>query len=103
MFQDKLRALGINPKMYLDLAKMVATKMGYDPHSLTFSSDPKKKLCYAGRDFGASGYKDYIIYSLTKPEIANKRRESYRARATKTAEETNDKYSPAMLSLNILW
>ena len=103
MFQDKLRSYNIEPKLYLDIARKRAYSDGYDPALLHFSRDPKKKLSYAGRDFGASGYKDYILYSLLEPELAEKRRENYSKRALRTAMETNDKYSPAMLSLKILW
>jgi hypothetical protein len=103
MFIDTLKKLNIDPAMYLALVKMIASKQGYDPASLNFSKNPKKKLEYAGRDFGASGYKDFILYKLLSPDVADKKRKAYRARATKKAEETNDKYSPASLSLNILW
>ena len=103
MFQDKLRSYNINPKTYIDIARKRAEYLGYSPSLLTFSSNPKKKLNYADRDFGATGYKDYIIYHLTDPTTADRKRKSYWARAKKTADETKDKFSPASLALNILW
>ena len=36
-------------------------------------------------------------------EYALQKMTNYRARSQKTMEETNDKYSPASLSYNILW
>jgi len=103
MFQDKLRKYNIEPKLYLDVARKRAYSKGYDPSLLHFSRDSKKKLCYGGIDFGASGYKDYILYTLIEPDKADSRREAYWKRALRTAMETDNKYSPANLSLHILW
>lgn len=103
MFPDILNRYGINPKSYLDIAKIIAQKENYDPSLLTFSSNPKKKLSYAGRDFGASDYMDYILYSIMQPHLAEKKRNSYRKRARQTAIDTGDKYSPANLAYHILW
>ena len=103
MFQDKLRQLEIDPKTYIDIARKRAEHSGYDPSLLSFSSNPKKKLDYAGRDFGATGYNDYIIYHLKDPKTADKKRKNYWKRAMKVAEATQDKYSPAVLALTILW
>ena len=88
---------------YLRIAKSTAKKAGYNPKLLKFSTNPKKKLNYNGVDFGASGYGDFIIYKLTDPKIADKKRENYRKRAKKVMSETNDKFSPASLSYYILW
>ena len=88
---------------YLRIAKSTAKKAGYNPKLLKFSTNPKKKLNYNGIDFGASGYGDFIIYKLTDPKIADKKRENYRKRAKKVMSETNDKFSPASLSYYILW
>ena len=103
MFIDTLKKYGILPERYLGIARLIATKEGYDPNLLHFSKNPKKKLEYGGREFGADGYMDYILYQIMTPELAEKKRKNYRARARRTAEKTNDKFSPANLSLNILW
>ena len=102
MFQDKLKKYNIDPKIYLDIARRKAFANDYDPSLLHFSKESTKKLCYAGIEFGASNYKDYIIYSLLEPEKAENRRKAYWSRALKTAIES-DKYSPSQLSLKILW
>ena len=103
MFQDKLKQYNIDPTLYLDIARKRAYSKGYDPALLHFSRDSKKKLKYKDTNFGASGYKDYILYSLIEPDKADSRREAYWKRALRTAMETDDKYSPANLSLHILW
>ena len=103
MFVDKLRKYNINPNIYLDIARRKAYNAGYDPALLHFSKDSKKKLNYGNINFGASNYKDFIVYTLIEPNKAENRRESYWKRALKTAMETENKYSPAMLSLKILW
>lgn len=103
LFKEYLERYNIDPKEYLHVARVIAQKQGYDPYSLTFSNEKNKKLEYAGIPFGSAKYKDFIIYSLLKDPDAKKRRNMYRKRATKVAKETDDKYSPANLSLHILW
>lgn len=103
MFQDILIKRGIEPYIYLDIVRDRANNQGYNPSLLHFSNDEKKKLNYAGVDFGASNYKDYIIYALTEPEKATRKRENYWKRAEKVARDTRDMLSPANLSLRILW
>ena len=103
MFADQLRALGIEPSAYLQLARKAAKAKRYNPEELVFSNRATKKLSYKNVHFGAVGYNDYIIYKMTAPDIAKRKRLQYRARATETALRTQCKTSPASLALNILW
>jgi hypothetical protein len=100
-FINQLNKLNIKPDEYLKIAKSTAKQAGYNPDLLKFSLS--KKLNYNGVDFGAPNYNDFIIYKLTNPEIANNKRDNYRARSKKVMEETKNKYSPASLSYYILW
>ena len=102
-FNKQLEDLDIDKNKYLSMAKKAATNSGYNPNLLKFSSDPKKKLNYDGVNFGAVGYNDYIIYQLFQPDIAEQKRTNYRKRARKVMEATNNKFSPASLSYNLIW
>lgn len=102
-FMNQLNKLNIEPSEYLKIARQTAQKAGYNPKLLNFSDNNKKKLVYDNIDFGAVNYNDFIIYKLTNPEIAEKKRENYRKRAFKVMQETNNEYSPASLSYFILW
>ena len=102
-FLDFLNDIGIKPQKYISLARRAALRTGYNPRLLFFSHNPRKKLNYDGIDFGANFYNDFIIYKLLNPEIADEKRRNYRARALQTAIDTDNKFSPANLSLNILW
>jgi len=110
----KLDLIGLEPKMYLAKARELATASGYNPSKLDFSDDNKHKLMYYGPDgeryFGDVNYADYIIWTWLEHKgeasegEADKRRKSYRARATKIKGNWKaDKYSPNNLAINILW
>lgn len=103
MFENKLIEMGIDPKIYLEIAKKKALENNYDPKYLKFSTNPKKKLSYNDISFGASGYNDFIIYSLLEPFKAESKRKNYWRRASKVAIQSDNKYSPSMLALHILW
>ena len=107
-FLNTLRSYRINPSRYIKIVKFIAQSQGYNPERIEFSDNPNKKLSYTldnGKKvhFGANGYLDYILYLILRPELAEEMRRRYRARATETALQTEDKYSPANLSLKILW
>ncbi len=102
-FMNQLNKLNIEPSEYLKIARQTAQKAGYNPKLLNFSDNNKKKLVYDNIDFGAVNYNDFIIYKLTNPEIAEKKRENYRKRAFKVMQETNNEYSPASLAYMIIW
>lgn len=108
MFQNQLHKLQISPQKYLKSARHFAKLYEYVPHFLQFSDNPKKKLMYVvdGKKihFGQSGYMDYILYSLTNPQIADKKRRAYLNRATKISGDwKKDPNSPNNLALKILW
>lgn len=113
-FQSKLDKMGLAPKQYLKQAKIMAEKTGYESDKVVFCNTGKNKLMYESPDglvhFGNPDYPDYIIYSWLehKGEVeegtADKRRELYRARATKIKGDwKKNKYSANNLAINILW
>jgi hypothetical protein len=63
-----------------------------------FDVDGKEKTIY----FGASGYKDFTIYSKEDPKNADKKRTAYIARH-RVNENWNDPLTPASLSRFVLW
>ena len=73
---------------------------------LDISPNPKKKLRATFNDgthtdFGARGYKDYIQYSETEPEIAEERKRLYHIRHRK--DLNGEPQSPGVLSAYLLW
>jgi DNA adenine methylase len=113
-FQEKLNKMGLAPKQYLKQARTMAEKTGYDSDKVVFCNTGKNKLMYESPNglvhFGNPDYPDYIIYSWLehKGEVekgtADKRRELYRARATKIKGDwKKNKYSANNLAINILW
>ena len=93
---------------FLKMARAAARRTGYDPAKLKLSLDGKHKLVYESpeglRRFGASGYGDYLYYSVYEPQIADQKRSAYRARAG-AANRIHGvgKYSPGALAISILW
>jgi hypothetical protein len=91
---------------FLRLARAAAKRTGYDASKLELATDGKHKLQYSSPDgirrFGARGYGDFLYYSTHEPDVADKRRSAYRARA-RAAAAAGGKNSPAGLALNILW
>lgn len=103
-FKKQLQEENIDSKDYLDIVRTNAKMKGYNPSLLNYSDDDIHKLDYDGVKFGRVGYNDFIIYLFTtdEDEALNKRK-NYRKRAYKVMKETNDKFSPATLSYEILW
>jgi DNA adenine methylase len=113
-FQSKLDKMGLKPSLYLKKAREMAEKNGYDPKKVIFCTRGTNKLQYEGPDgsthFGNPDYPDYIIYTWLEhihevdEGTADKRRELYRARATKIKGNwKKNKYSANNLAINILW
>jgi DNA adenine methylase len=113
-FQLKLEKIGLKPMNYLKQAKLMADKTGYDGDKVLFCNTGKNKLMYESPDglvhFGNPDYPDYIIYSWlehigqVEEGYADKRRELYRARATRIKGNwKKNKYSKNNMSINILW
>lgn len=108
-FAKQLEALGIKPIDYLAMAQKNAHKAGLAYNLLSFSTDNKHKLQIPNAEgkivrFGASGLKDYLLYSMTHDEKADQRRSNYRKRAMKIKGDwSEDPYSPNSLALSVLW
>jgi hypothetical protein len=113
-FQNQLETIGISPKDYLMIAKNLARKNDYKPDLLDFSEDNKHKLAYDSpeglRNFGASGYGDFIIWSYlekkgTAPKgtAQKKRKDFINSHNTMTVKYKLGKFSANTLALKILW
>lgn len=108
-FKSQLEKINLNPDKYLDFAKFIASHRGYDKNKLQLCNDGIHKLSYDGVKFGRVGYNDKIIYTWLEynnkvPEgTAKIKYTNYRKRAKKVMEATNNFYSPASMSYNILW
>jgi len=109
-FQLQLKTAGVCPQKYLELARRVAKKAGYNPEDVEFSDNLDKKLMtynQAGRrvHFGAVGSGDFLLHSLEgNKKLAEEKRDSYLARALKIKGKwRDDRYSPNMLAIQILW
>jgi len=103
LFSKSLEKLGVNKDQYLEIARNVAYRNGYDPELLSFCNDEKHKLSYNGIKFGANGYFDFILYTILHRNIADQKRDNYRKRSYDVMIKSQSKYSPASLSYNILW
>jgi hypothetical protein len=108
-FAKQLEALGIKPVDYLAMAQKNAHRAGLAHNMLSFSTDDKHKLQIPNVDgkiirFGASGLKDYLLYSMTRDAKADQRRSNYRKRAMKIKGDwAKDPYSPNSLAISVLW
>jgi hypothetical protein len=104
---------GIDPAIYLEIAKYKAKKAGYDPALLELSENKKYKLTYAGIDFGSHPYADFIIYTVLfkigdnptyTREYAKMKRSAYLERSGKIKGDwKSDPLSPNNLARRIIW
>jgi hypothetical protein len=93
---------------FLHKARAIASKRGYDPNKLELANDNNHKLTYYSpkgiKHFGKLGYGDYIWYSKIDPELAEKKRRTFRLSHSVISKHFHlDKYSPNELAINILW
>jgi hypothetical protein len=108
-FMKQLEKADVSPEAYLRLAKKKAAAKDLNAESLTFSSDGKHKLMIKDPEggvvhFGAIGYGDHILYTLSGDEAADAHRAAYRKRAENIKGKWRyDEYSPNSLSLAIQW
>ena len=108
-FKNQLKEIGLTTDEYLNFAKFIAKNRNYDPNKIKISTDGIHKLEYDNIPFGRVGYKDKIIYCWLEindkvPEgTAKIKYTNYRKRAEKVMKRTNNKYSRASLSYNLLW
>lgn len=109
LFRKQLEKIGFNIDKYIEIAKFVAKKRGYNPDLITEAQDGIHKLNYDGTYFGRVGYNDRIIYGFLEnigkvPKGTTiQKMKNYRARAVSTMKKTKNKYSPASLSFFITW
>ena len=95
-------------KLFLQDAKIVARRRGYNPDFLELSEDGQHKLLYRSPDgikrFGRVGYGDYLYYKRFEPAIANQKRKVFRTSHKEISRiHKLGKYSPNELAINILW
>jgi hypothetical protein len=110
-FQEQLKAIGYNPKTYLQQAQIKSMFLNYDWKKLQFSDDDKYKLQMTDPKgkiirFGATGYNDYLIYMflVKKRKITYEEAQKHRENFFKRMKKTNDKlYSKKNLAISILW
>lgn len=109
-FINYLENIGFSPELYLKVVKIKAKQYGLEPELLNFSTKKNKKLNYNGIDFGATTYKDFIIYNFLEiqnkePEgTALKKRNLYLKRSKNIKGNWKEnKISPNNLSIHILW
>ena len=108
-FKSQLAEAGFTPEAYLKKARAAAKKEGYDSRALEFADDGVHKLMIyddTGKvsKFGRVGYGDFIIWSKVDPKIAPKKRDVFHKSHSKIKGDwKNNKFSPNMLALKILW
>jgi hypothetical protein len=113
-FIKQLEEIGFEPNKYLNLAKNMAKKEGYNPDNLYFANNNDNKLMYESPEgkkyFGKAGYGDFIIWTFkedkgeVKKGYAKQKRNVFRKSHGEISKIYNlGKYSPNELSINILW
>ena len=110
MFKNQLKELKIPVSTYLKIARQRATKAGYNPKLLTFSTNPIYKLNYSGVNFGRTGYGDFIIWSiledrgLVEKGYASQKQDTFKKSHSQIKGDwRNNPISPNNLALKINW
>jgi hypothetical protein len=114
-FRKQLKKVGISPEDYLAVARDRAEEAGYDPRALEFSTEDENKLQIYDDEgkvhrFGAVGYNDFILWSTLEalgktPEgqALKKQNVFWRSHSKIKGDWKDDRFSPNMLALKILW
>jgi len=113
-FFKQLKKIKFPQESYIDIAKRVAKREGYDPEKLSFANNNDNKLKYEAPDgvkyFGKAGYGDYIIWLFKERNkhvpvgYADKKRNTFRkSHGAMTKKYKLGKFSPNELAVNILW
>jgi hypothetical protein len=113
-FIKQLDKLKFPVESYLEVAKKVAKREGYDPKKLSLAMNNDNKLKYETPDgiryFGKAGYGDYIIWlfkernNQVRSGYADMKRRVFRKSHGAMSEKYDlDKFSPNELAINILW
>lgn len=113
-FFKQLDEIGLPAESYLDTARRVAKREGYDPTKLSFAMNNDNKLKYDSPEgvkyFGKAGYGDFLIWSFKERNnevpkgYAKMKRNVFRKSHGAISEIYNlNKFSPNELALAILW
>ena len=114
-FLTQLETIGFKPSKYLQIARQIAYKNGYNPSTINFSNDGVHKLEIINNNnkikkFGRVGYGDYIIYNFLEsknkvPEgLADQKRNTFQSSHSKIKGNwKSNPFSPNNLALRILW
>lgn len=113
-FVKQLENLEFPVDTYLQIAKNIAAKEGYDPTKLSLANNNDNKLKYESPEgikyFGKAGYGDYIIWSfkeqkgIVKKGYSDIKRNVFRkSHGEITKIHKLGKYSPNELAIKILW
>jgi hypothetical protein len=113
-FIKQLMDIKLNPDIYLDVAKRVAKREGYDPDKLSLAVNNDNKLKYESPEgikyFGKAGYGDYIIWSYLERNnevpkgYADMKRNVFRkSHGAMSKKYDLGKYSPNELAIKVIW
>jgi hypothetical protein len=113
-FIKQLEDINYPVNKYINDAKKIAKKEGYDPNKLSYADNDDNKLKYDSPDgikyFGKAGYGDFLIWShkekngdVKKGYSKMKKNVFRKSHGAITKMYNLDKYSPNELSIKILW
>jgi hypothetical protein len=119
-FKQHLIDIGINPDVYLKIARKAGKNNGYDPSKINFTDDDIHKLEIITPEgkkikYGRNQYGDFILWGMFEKEglvpkgYANQKRNIFRSSHGKMQEILEKRkgmklpYSANELALKILW
>lgn len=113
-FISQLEKIDYPVDKYLNDARRVAKKEGYDPNKLSFANNNDNKLKYDSPEgikyFGKANYGDYLIWTFrekkgeVKKGYAKMKRNVFRKSHSAISKIYNlGKFSPNELAIKILW
>ena len=113
-FIRQLKEIGLTPETYLEVARRVAKREGYNPNKLELALNNDNKLKYNSPDgikyFGKAGYGDFIIWCYLERNnevpkgYADMKRNVFQKSHSAMGEKYNlGKYAPNTLALKIIW
>ena len=113
--QTQLKTLKIAPATYLKAIRAKASAAGYDPKSISLSTDGESKITVRAPDgrtskAGKAGYGDFHIWSMLERKgdvpsgtAASKQSVFQKSHSKMRGKWKDDKYSPNSLALALLW
>lgn len=113
-FLKQLKEIGLDPETYLEVARRVAKREGYNPDKLELALNNDNKLKYDSPDgvkyFGKASYNDFIIWCYLERNnevpagYADMKRNVFRKSHGAMGKKYNlGKYAPNTLALRIIW